>query len=28
VETVKQALKVYLETGTLPALKEFTASNG
>jgi hypothetical protein len=28
VDTVKQALKIYLKTGTLPQLKEFTASNG
>jgi len=28
VDTVKEALKIYLKTGTLPRLKEFTASNG
>jgi hypothetical protein len=28
VDTVKEALKIYLKTGHLPALKEFTASNG
>jgi transposase len=28
VETVKEALKIYLQTATLPPLKEFTASNG
>jgi len=28
VDTVKTALRIYLETGHLPALKEFTASNG
>ena len=28
VDTVKEALKIYLKTGTLPQLKEFTASNG
>lgn len=28
VDTVKEALKIYPKTGNLPALKEFTASNG
>ena len=28
VDTVKKALKAYIKTGHLPALKEFTASNG
>jgi transposase len=28
VDTVKEALKIYLKTGHLPLLKEFTASNG
>ncbi|HRS72765.1 MAG TPA: IS66 family transposase [Anaerohalosphaeraceae bacterium] len=28
VDTVKEALKIYLQTGNLPRLKEFNASNG
>lgn len=28
VDTVKEALKIYLKTGRLPRLREFTASNG
>jgi len=28
VDTVKKALKTYIKTGHLPALKDFTASNG
>jgi hypothetical protein len=28
VETVKEALKIYLKTGYLPRLRDFTVSNG